>query len=268
MSENSKNEKATVLDSNKLKRDDIEKTIENFLSLKGVDEKDFSKHRYSSFDYCYNYFCNNKGKLANDMEKSCLTLAFYLASWGMYRGSSSILQKSVKHFEPLIEDIEKIHSKDKDLFAELKIDNDTDLWKIDVDNYDDKNIKTLIHLYDHIETILGKSKKGKDASVTLVTKIMLGVFGTVPAYDRLFQDSFSDISGRDCCFTSFNDDSLNTIKAFYEVNKDVIDKLADETYTYDFRTGEKTKRQYTKAKIIDMYGFQLSIDKKRRKAQI
>ena len=37
----------------------------------------FDDHRYSSFDYCYNYFRINKGKaLLKDKEKSCAILGF------------------------------------------------------------------------------------------------------------------------------------------------------------------------------------------------
>ena len=60
--------------------------------------------RYSSFDYCYNYFSQTSpDALLKNMEKSCLAIGFYLASWGMFRGSSFLLQKSVKYYEPLID---------------------------------------------------------------------------------------------------------------------------------------------------------------------
>ena len=41
--------------------------------------------------------------------------------------------------------------------------------------------------------------------------------------------------------------------------KSTIDRLSSETYTKDFITGQETKINYTKAKIIDMYGFQLGL---------
>ena len=45
------------------------------------------ENRYASFDYCYRYFrCSTSDQLLADMEKSCLTVGFYLASWGMFRG--------------------------------------------------------------------------------------------------------------------------------------------------------------------------------------
>ncbi len=55
----------------------------------------YPDHRNSSFDYCYNYFrSNNAEAILRDKEKSCAILGFYLASWGMMRGSSFLLQKS------------------------------------------------------------------------------------------------------------------------------------------------------------------------------
>ena len=49
------------------------------------------------------------------------------------------------------------------------------------------------------------------------------------------------------------------ISEFYSSNKIVIDEFASTTKTYDFATGEKTNISYTKAKIIDMYGFMVGL---------
>ena len=46
-------------------------------------------HRYKSWEHCFSYF--SKKKL--DEAIACLHLSFYLASWGMYRGSSFLLWK-------------------------------------------------------------------------------------------------------------------------------------------------------------------------------
>src|SRR3989344_1515195 len=116
--------------------------------------------RYSSFDYCFNYFQGFKNKeeliSKNNIQNSCLHLAFYLASWGMLRGSSFLLQKSIKFYEPLIK---YISSKEKDF------------WKIDVSNYSDSNIKKLLDCADDIVSVLGNNGQYK-VSNTLYTKIM------------------------------------------------------------------------------------------------
>jgi hypothetical protein len=223
---------------------EVEKEIKKFIS------KSTTEHRYSSFDYCYNYFLKTKDPKI-DIEKSCLVLGFYLASWGMFRGSSFLLQKSAKCFEPVIEYIS---------------DLDKDIWKIDVDNYDEKNIKTIIAIFADLKKILIKSR---NADLTLITKIMLGVFGFVPAYDQYFCNTFRAIfRDEECGFRKLNTNSLTFIKIFYETNKEVIDKIANETFTKDFRTGNETKINYPKCKIIDMYGFTLGFNRKQNKNEI
>lgn len=197
-----------------------------------------SNHRYASFDYCYNYFRTTRN-ITEDIEKSCLVLGFYLASWGMFRGSSFILQKSVKHFEPTIRYIATL---------------DKSVWNIDVDNYNDQNIEKIITIYEGVRANLINDN---NADLTLITKILLGVFGFVPAFDQYFCKAFRDISGGDCGFRRVNKNSLCVINQFYNSNKKTIDSLASVTFTIDFATGKKTKINYPKAKIIDMYGFTL-----------
>src|SRR5262245_15461814 len=46
-------------------------------------------HRFRLWEHCYAYF--QRGQ--NDCDLASLHLAFYLASWGMYRGSSGRLHK-------------------------------------------------------------------------------------------------------------------------------------------------------------------------------
>jgi hypothetical protein len=155
----------------------------------------------------------------------------------MFRGSSFLLKKSVKHFESTIRYIATL---------------DISVWEIDADNYDEKNIQTIIKIYKDIKTRLINND---NSDLTLITKILLGVFGFIPAFDNFFCNSFREISGGQCGFRKVNEKSLSFIKTFYESNKTVIDRLSDETFTTDFMTGQKTTLNYPKAKIIDMYGF-------------
>ena len=209
---------------------DIDAIVNKFKIQSNPDD------RYTSFDYCYNYF-RATNDITKDIEKSCLVLGFYLASWGMFRGSSFLLQKSVKHFEPTIRYIATL---------------DSSVWEIDVDNYDENNILTIIKIYNDIKTRLINNN---NSDLTLITKILLGVFGFIPAFDNYFCNSFRAISGGQCGFRKVNVKSLTFIKTFYESNKTTIDRLSAETFTTDFMTGQKTIINYPKAKIIDMYGF-------------
>ncbi len=84
-------------------KSDIKTKVQEFQKIS------FPDHRYSSFDYCYNYFFKIDSQQVNsDIEKACAFLGFYLASWGMFRGSSFLLQKSYKYFIPVVKYISEI----------------------------------------------------------------------------------------------------------------------------------------------------------------
>lgn len=195
--------------------------------------------RYASFDYCFNYFqgFKNKKDIANEknIQNSCLHLAFYLASWGMLRGSSFLLQKSIKFYEPLIKYISE---------------TDKAFWEIDVNNYkENNNIEKLLQCYKDINERLDSR-----ASDILITKIMLGVFGNVPAFDTYFKQG----SG----LNTFNKESLEQIFNFYKNNESIIYNESNNIKTFIFLDDEDINRNYTKAKIIDMIFFIEGFNKK------
>ena len=110
-----------------MKQENIKEYLDYYLSETNPTD------RYTSFDYCYNYFKTNSSEyILKNMEKSCLVLGFYLASWGMLRGSSFILQKSIKFYEPIIKYITEL---------------DRSYWSIDVDNYTVENINKILIVY-------------------------------------------------------------------------------------------------------------------------
>jgi len=213
---------------------DIKQAIDEYLNWSGKNNGRKPDERFSSFDYCYNHFYtffreNKLEKLAdeNNMHMSCLQLGFYLASWGMMRGSSFLLEKSVRGYQKLIMSISEM---------------DPQLWNIDVDCYTNENIGVLLDCKNQISNIL---RPEKGVSDTLTTKIMLGVFGNVPAYDQYFKKSLK--------LGSLNENSLLKVSDFYEKNKELIDSY--DVYTYDFLTSKESDIKYPKAKLVDMCGF-------------
>lgn len=220
-----------------LRRSDIRKFVGQYQRDRGPG------HRYASFDYCYHYFrCSTSRELLSDMEKSCLTIGFYLASWGMFRGSSSLLQRSVKHYEPLVEFVA----------AQKQDAQKRKVWNIDVDSYDESEIDQLMSLYDEVRDRLGVDKSR--AHLTLVTKVLLGVFGVTPAFDQYFGDAFRKIIPG-AGFRTFGQKSLMQIRRFYDDNSSDIDDIANENKVVCFKSGKSTQLIYPKAKIVDMYGF-------------
>jgi hypothetical protein len=203
-----------------------------------VEEFNTSKnptHRYVSYDYCYNYFYKNKVDAVNNLEKSCAILGFYLASWGMMRGSSFLLQKSYKYFEPLINYISSLDDK---------------IWDLDVMDYKN-NSSEVIKIYSDIKNIIIEKEQRE---IVLVTKIMMGVLGISPAFDEYFCSTFKKINPKKSKFSVFNKSSLEVIYDFYLQNSDEINSLTRKFKTIDFISGAEV-HCYKQAKIIDMYGF-------------
>jgi hypothetical protein len=187
--------------------------------------------RYASFDYCFNHFqsfreAGTVSALASpaNVQMSCLQLGFYLASWGMLRGSAELLQKSARSLVPIIE---------------VVASTETSLWELDAHCYTESNILRLLQLASTIR------RTQPNMSDTLVTKIMLGVFGSVPAFDANFKRGFK--------VATFGPRALRKIGRFFQENADVIN--THRVPTLDFISGELTRRTYTRAKVIDMAFF-------------
>lgn len=214
---------------------DISELLKKYLS-----EKENDTHRYKSFDLCHHHFQSqfrDSDRKIIDPEKSCAIMSAYLASWGMMRGSSFLLDHNYKRLLPVIE-----------YFAEL----DEEYWEIDVESYPQK-YDMILGIYDEIKSrlIIDKSR-----DLTLVTKIMLGVLGIVPAFDEYFTTFMREQRMSTCKFRSFNREALESIHRFYMHNKALIDSFADEdrVRVVDFDDNQ-TELRYSKAKIIDMIGF-------------
>ena len=193
--------------------------------------------REASFDFCFNYFQSFRRKndiesiaSSNNIEFSCLQLGFYLASWGMFRGSSPLGQKwSSKHYERFIEEL---------------VGFDRAIWDIDIPDYADAaKISLLLKFGSTVTTFLQHS------SPILKTKVMLGIFGNVPAFDQFFRLPGYGLGGN----ASFCEKNLKAIFDFYNDNKSEID--SHQIPTLDFLTGQPTQILYPRAKIIDMAGY-------------
>ena len=116
------------------------------------------------------------------------------------------------------------------------------MWKLDVDSYDETSYRDISNSIKQISEAFPHN-----ASLTLKTKTMLGVFGSIPAFDSFFV--------RNSGLRSLNFESLMKLKTFYENNQSTIEEIRLKTHTIDFNTGKPTKHLYTRAKMIDMIFF-------------
>jgi len=192
------------------------------------------QERYSSFDYCFNYFQSfrDEGRsreLASPehLQSSCLQLGFYLASWGMFRGSSRLLEKSARFLEPVIRAVASSPS---------------DLWEIDANCYTPSNIAALLEFRRTLAAVWGPENAPTEI---LATKIMLGVFGNIPAFDTYFKKGFH--------VAVLGAKALGKVGSFYQSHPEIIER--HRVPTLDFITGHVTSKLYTRAKVIDMIFF-------------
>lgn len=219
-------------------------TIENICTeIKQAHEEEY--HRGQSWEYCYGFFRNYK-KIRNSddlLDSAALHLGFFLASWGMFRGSSFLLQTNYKYYIPVMR-----------VLMEPKYD---DLW--DADWLDVKKRATLLNLLFDLNQELRdvmKKKNGfnhKEPSDTLVTKIIMATMGCVPAYDRYFKAGLKKFlkSNNEKRGVSFNKRSFEKLLHFSEE-----DKTLREIYKRSLST-ISPEVKYPPMKLLDLYFWRL-----------
>lgn len=195
--------------------------------------------RYLSWEHCYGEFYHARVKVLTEKEYDFLALhlSFYLASWGMYRGSSFLLWKDYKVH---IGAVREILSPKYDCLLGIACS----------DYIKEENQKALETLSDFLRnyyneirfSIKGNAPQNK-ISDTLITKILMGTLGCVPAYDRYFNYG---IKKHNVASATYSTKSVLTLCKFYGDHKDIFDKACEE-----MRIGEIP---YPQMKFLDM-GF-------------
>ncbi len=131
--------------------------------------------RYRSWEYCYGFFRQHRADLLGVQDDAALQLGFYLASWGMYRGSSALLQRAYTAHLPVIH-----------VLASPRFSN---LWR-DVGARDgDVELGPSIMA---LVALVTDAYEGFVPTDTLVTKILLGTVGCLPARDRFFEKGLKE----------------------------------------------------------------------------
>lgn len=193
--------------------------------------------RYKSYDHCRKCFLDNKNNPAM-YDLMTLHLYAYLASWGMLR-NSFLMEKDYQFNKPVVE----ILCKSKysrlvyfDPFAQ-NANNDLNLimdLKEEIKNYYENET--------YIDPDTGNKKKINHATDTLISKIILGTLGCVPAYDNFLVKGLrnSGIVG------NFNLNSLNGIINCVKPDEAHIDTVCNNL-------NKNCNNLYTTMKIIDAY---------------
>jgi hypothetical protein len=195
-------------------------------------------HRYRSWEHCYGYF---RQHASFDHDIASLHLAFYLASWGMYRGSSALLWKDYTIHKPAVSKI-----------LEAKYGT---LWDLHFGDsgHDNTTAKLIISLSDELKKVYHKQiksvngkKKHYQPTETLITKVLLGTVGCTPACDQFFITGFR----QELKFSRFSKKFLCRAFQFYRENEPAF-----------LETRKAIEKQggiyYPPMKLVDMYFWEL-----------
>lgn len=200
--------------------------------------------RSRSWEHCYRVFRDARTDPSPDYDYLSLHLAFYLASWGMYRGSCFIFQKDYKVHTPIVE---KVLKPEYDCLFGLAC---TDLRNSDVRAQLMELSADIADYFDPIrEEVKGRVVE-YPVSPVLITKILMGTLGCVPAYDRFFEEGAKYLGLEK---KSYNKDSLLELADFYEAHNDRLEEARRGMRTDDLI--------YPQMKLLDMGFWQIGFER-------
>ncbi|AWX43617.1 hypothetical protein HME9304_00608 [Flagellimonas maritima] len=182
--------------------------------------------RYNSWNHCFKAF-----DTIDDQKLLSLHLGFYLASWGMYRGSSKLLERDYLVHEDAIEIIEKYKYLRCGLEQEIAL----------------HNLEGILNLIQDL-SFYYKTTHDVTPTDTLISKIILGTLGCLPAFDRFFIDGVKE---KEYSFKTLKKKSLESLFTFVETNQ------------LELKNIQKLHPQYPIMKIVDMYYWQIGFEKSR-----
>ena len=162
----------------------------------------------------------------------------------MYRGSCFLLQKDYKVLSPIVE---KVLKPEYDCLFGLACTDvrNSDVWKQLKTLYDD-----IAHDFHPIRKEVAGREVATPVSPVLITKILMGTLGCVPAYDRFFQDGAKYLGLE---HNSYKEKSLRELADFYEAHNDRLEQARR-----GMRVADLT---YPQMKLLDMGFWQVGFEK-------
>jgi hypothetical protein len=192
-------------------------------------------HRYRSWEHCFRFFRASRNKIRSDLDVAALQLGFYLASWGMYRGSSFLLQRDYTVHKQTIET----------LFSERF----AALWEHEIGaNPTDEEYADLI--LKAADAVWSSYEPFGNASDTLVTKVLLGTLACLPACDRFFIDGFKRTGHQ---YSYVNAPFVRRMVGF-------CTQFAGELRQEQSRIACESGADYPLMKLADMYFWQIGFE--------
>ena len=199
--------------------------------------------RSRSWEHCYRTFRDARTDPYPDCDYLSLHLAFYLASWGMYRGSSFLLQKDYKVLVPIVEEVLKpeydclfglacVRLREPEVQATLK-----------------KVCEEIAAYFHPIREEIAGREVTTPVSPVLITKILMGTLGCMPAYDRFFKDGVATYK---VTTQEYSLESVRRLVDFYEEHNDRLEEVR-RGFVGDGLT-------YPQMKLLDMGFWQIGFE--------
>jgi hypothetical protein len=221
---------------------DIQEQVVGFYDVLARD----SHHRYRSWEHCFQHFRQHSTFTTEDhLDVACLHLTFYLASWGMYRGSSALLWKDYR-----------VHQQAVATLLDTKYSSLWDLHFSDATK-DSRIVALVVSLsaalrstYHQQITEVDGAPADFQATDTLITKLLLGTLGCTPACDRYFILGFRH-AGRH--YSRFSETFLADVLCFYRDHATEFQQTRDAII-------QRGGVSYPPMKLVDMYFWRLGFN--------
>lgn len=220
--------------------------------MKYYDDECIHPHgRHRSWEYCYDFFDAflDEAELSSEMaELATLHLSFFLASWGMYRGSAFVLKTTYKFHEGAIAVVRRYASLRGVSLKEAadRVEEIKDLCR-DLKSY-------YLNAYKQFHNNTGKTLPSVDKAAPnfdlLACKVILGTLCCAPAFDIYFCIGLKACVG-DIPYSL--EKRIDTVFAWIST-VNVQDELSGcNAYTI-------SEQRYPDIKLIDMYFWQRGQD--------
>lgn len=185
--------------------------------------------RFRSWEHCYRFFRQTgRSRIVQHPDDAALHLSFFLASWGMYRGSAFTLRHAYT-----------IH---RDVVTALAQPRFGSLWEREFGarSEDVDLIPVILAARDAIRQAYAPFGNASDI---LVSKVLLGSVACLPACDRYFVCGFQRSNFK---FSCFNDKFVERVFGFCRSNLTGLRKAQAATQ-------RSTGMRYPLMKLVDMY---------------
>ncbi len=220
----------------------------------------------NSWSICHEEFKKARKQSNPNYDLLALHLGFYLASWGMYRGSSFLKALDYRIHYPAVK---MMLEKQYDVLFEIDpLGNKDDYKKGNKDDYKKKLFDKETGIYVRLNKYYGKAhaawvawKKENDkanpkdeiTTDTLITKILMGVYACIPAYDINFKKGIDFFGG---CTTLKPDGKAILNNDENETKSSLLYILQNETLREELK-GYAGKKNLPFMKVVDMFFFGL-----------